>query len=96
MLAIGLVDAIYGLVIALIAALPATGALYFGLKSSRRVDEMAPKVTAIDNAVNNRPASGATLRETAEATGEAVEVLKDQEAARVVERDEGRNPPPST
>lgn len=56
------------------------------------VIDMAPKVTAIDNAVNNRLPQDKTLRETAEATGAAVVRI---EAEQVRIESESRATPPN-
>lgn len=91
-------DAILALTVSLITAIPATAALYVSLRTDRKARHieqqttvMAPKVVAIDAAVNQKDTpESPTLRETAEATHDLAEGLRDQEDARVVERTEDR------
>lgn len=74
------------ILVALIAALPATLGMVFAALALRKTTRMEPVLKAVDRAVNTAPLSEPTLRDMAATTGTDVARLADQEDARVGER----------
>jgi hypothetical protein len=88
-IAVALDDAALDLGVALVLAVPSTIAAVAGLRGLRRVEQdVVPTLRAVDRAVNNELPDDPSLRQTAEATHDIAEVLREQEAGRVSERAE--------